>query len=184
MADHVILINGLPGAGKTTLAAAVAPALGVPLIAKDAIKQALAAATPGLPAGAFGRAAMAAMWELAAATPGGVLLESWWFHPRDRGPATEGLRRSGAGRAVEIWCEIPAEVARSRFERRRRGFPYEDEDRARDSWPRWAAEARPLDICATITVRTDRPPDIPDLLRRSAAVLAGETSGQANWPGW
>jgi predicted kinase len=174
VADHVILINGLPGAGKTTLAALLGPALGVPVIAKDAIKEALAAAAPALPAAAFGPAAAAAMWELAAGTPGGVLLESWWFRPRDRGHAADGLRRSGARRAVEIWCEIPAEVARARFDRRRRGFPYEDEHRARDAWPRWAAQARPLEICPAVMVRTDRPPDLPDLRRRIAAALAAD----------
>jgi predicted kinase len=105
----------------------------VPLIAKDAIQEAQA----------FRPVAAQLMWELAAGTPGRVLLESWWFRPGDRGHAAAGLRRSGAGAAVEVWCEVPAEVARARFMTRPRGFPYEDEHCARDSWSLWAAQAQP-----------------------------------------
>lgn len=68
---------------------------------------------------------------------------------------------------------MPAEVARARFMTRQRGFPYEDEHRARDSWSLWAAQAQPLDIAPTLTVRTDEPPDLPGLLRRIDAKLAG-----------
>ena len=39
-----VLVGGVPGSGKTTLARQLAPLLGVPLIAKDAIKEALMAA--------------------------------------------------------------------------------------------------------------------------------------------
>ncbi|MDQ1534024.1 MAG: hypothetical protein QOF28_1785, partial [Actinomycetota bacterium] len=39
-----VVITGLPAAGKTTLAVPLAEALGVPLISKDAIKEALFAA--------------------------------------------------------------------------------------------------------------------------------------------
>ena len=36
-----VLVGGVPGSGKTTLARQLAPLLGMPLIAKDAIKEAL-----------------------------------------------------------------------------------------------------------------------------------------------
>ena len=39
--DFVIVVNGVPGAGKTTLARPLARALRVPLLAKDAIKEAV-----------------------------------------------------------------------------------------------------------------------------------------------
>jgi predicted kinase len=38
----LILVNGLPGSGKTTLANGLARQLDAPLIAKDAIKEAVA----------------------------------------------------------------------------------------------------------------------------------------------
>jgi replication-associated recombination protein RarA len=40
------VVSGPPASGKTTLAQAIAPALGLPLIAKDTIKQALMTVLP------------------------------------------------------------------------------------------------------------------------------------------
>lgn len=40
------MVSGPPASGKTTLAQAIAPALGLPLIAKDTIKQALMTVLP------------------------------------------------------------------------------------------------------------------------------------------
>jgi predicted kinase len=172
VADYVVLVNGLPGAGKSTLAAELAPVLGLPLIAKDAIKEALAGALPGVPPGALGRAAAETMWELAAGMDGGVLLESWWFRPRDRGFAAAGLQRSGAAAVVEIWCDIPPEAALARFRARRRHEVYEDEHHAHHSWPAWAAQGQPLAIGQVVAVRTDQDVDVPALVRQVEAALA------------
>lgn len=38
----VVLVNGLPGSGKTTLAKALADTLGLPLFSKDRVKETLA----------------------------------------------------------------------------------------------------------------------------------------------
>jgi len=50
MADYLVLVNGLPGSGKTTLANQLASAMDVPVICKDVLKEAMAAALPGIPA--------------------------------------------------------------------------------------------------------------------------------------
>ena len=83
VADRLVLVNGLPGAGKTTLAAALAAELAVPLVSKDALKEMLADAYPAVPLSSFGPIAMETAWRLAAEMPGTVILESWWFRPRD-----------------------------------------------------------------------------------------------------
>src|SRR6516165_5015168 len=41
-----VVVSGPPASGKTTLARAIAPALGLPLIARDAIKEALMTVLP------------------------------------------------------------------------------------------------------------------------------------------
>jgi glucokinase len=72
-----ILVNGLPGAGKTTLARAVARDLGLPLFSKDVIKEAhadvLGVERPGWPQrrwnAAIGAAASDTMWALLATHP-------------------------------------------------------------------------------------------------------------------
>jgi predicted kinase len=171
VADHIVLVNGLPGAGKTTLARELAPALAVPLVSKDAIKEAVAAAAPGIPSHALGRAAAEMMWTLAEAVPGGVLLESWWFRPRDLAFAEAGLRRSGAHTAIEIWCDVPPDLARSRYATRRRHAIHQDERRLAESWPEWLSKAEPLGIARTLRMRTDRPVDIADLARQIHALL-------------
>jgi predicted kinase len=42
MGSSLILLNGIPGAGKTTLAGPLARALEVPVVSKDAVKESLA----------------------------------------------------------------------------------------------------------------------------------------------
>jgi energy-coupling factor transporter ATP-binding protein EcfA2 len=86
-----VVVSGPPGSGKTTLARAIAPALGLPLIAKDTIKQALMTVLP-VPdietSRLIGTASVAALLAVAAETPGAVL-ESVWHRSR----ALAGLRR-------------------------------------------------------------------------------------------
>jgi predicted kinase len=72
-----VLVAGWPGSGKSTPAAALAAELGLPLLAKDEIKEALVeglgrpgtAAAPQRP----GRAAVLAMLRTARTCPGAVL---------------------------------------------------------------------------------------------------------------
>ncbi|HET6480162.1 MAG TPA: AAA family ATPase [Actinoplanes sp.] len=170
MADYFVLINGLPGSGKTTLANQLAPALDVPVICKDVLKEAMAAALPGIPTTAFGAVAGEALWDLAAATPGLVILESWWFKPRDLGYVQDGLRRC-ASPAVEIWCDVPAALARERFRTRRRAALHDDERHLVASWPRWEVEAEPLGVAAKIMVKTDRQTDVAALVGEISTVL-------------
>jgi predicted kinase len=56
MADTVVLVNSLPSSGKTTLATALAPVRGLPLITKDRLKEAIRAAAPDLPPAGIGPA--------------------------------------------------------------------------------------------------------------------------------
>jgi glucokinase len=81
----VVLVNGLPAAGKSTLARALSRELALPLFSKDVIKEAhadvLGVQPPdGRPQRAwnsqFGAAANATMWALLADSPGGAILES------------------------------------------------------------------------------------------------------------
>ena len=107
-----VVVSGPPASGKTTLAVQVAPALGLPLIAKDTIKQALMTVLP-VPdvetSRTVGTASVAALLAVAGQT-GGAVLESVWHHGR----AVAGLRLL-PGSIVEVFCRCGPETARHRY---------------------------------------------------------------------
>jgi len=119
MADRVVLVNGLPASGKTTLATALAQELGFVLLSKDAILAPLASiAWPRVSSDVLGGIALDTMYALAAAVEGGVILDSIWLARRDRLFLERGLASIGQPRVVEVWCRLPEAVAETRFEQR------------------------------------------------------------------
>jgi predicted kinase len=109
---HVV-VSGPPGSGKSTLAAPLAAELGLALVAKDTIKDALMSVLP-VPdvesSKLLGRAAIAAMLAVAAETPRGSVLDCN-FH---RTLATGALRRL-PGAIVEVFCRCDRDVAATRY---------------------------------------------------------------------
>jgi predicted kinase len=158
MAREVVLVNGYPGSGKSTVGAALAAELDAPFLSKDRVKEALASAVsfPG-PRTAFGAVAMETAWNLAAAIGERVVVDSWWFRPRDRDHAIDGLRACGAQATVEVWCDVPAALARTRYEARTRNPIHEDNRDMTHEWARWETEGQPLAIGPVIRLRTTGP---------------------------
>jgi predicted kinase len=165
VADRLVLVNGLPGSGKTTLATGLAAALPASLVSKDAIKDALATAVSGVPGHALGAAAMEAAWTLIAASEGTVVFDSWWFKPRDAPYAEAGIRRAGRPAVIEVWCDVPERVALERYERRGGAFA--------EPWTDWATRGEPLGIVPTLHVNTERPVDVARVARQVLDALDG-----------
>ncbi|WP_147915648.1 AAA family ATPase [Ruania zhangjianzhongii] len=173
MADSLVLINGMPGSGKTTLAGPLAVDLGAQLLSKDGVKEALAdmlvATTWAVPQ--LGAIAMDTTWALAGAASGTVVIESFWFRPRDLRFAEEGIRTAGARSVVEVWCDVPVELARTRYARRTRHAVHEDDRRLTLDWETWAEQAEPLALGPVMRVDTREPIDLHSLVRAVQAQL-------------
>jgi predicted kinase len=165
MAERLILVNGLPGSGKTTLATRLGAALGVPMISKDAIKEALYSVAPVARSRALGAIAMDAAWSLAAEALGTVVLESWWFRPRDLGYAEAAWRRCGEPDLVEVWCDVPPDVALARCLARVRSEEMYEDHRIATSWDDWTEHAAPLAIGDVLRVDTSTEVDVAALVR-------------------
>lgn len=153
-----VVVSGPPASGKSTLAPALAQQLALPLIAKDAIKEALMSVLP-LPdveaSRQLGRAAVAAMLSVAAASPIGAVLESVFF----RSVAVDALQRL-PGRVVEIFCRCDDATARDRYAKRAGERPAGHFDDARSDEELWNDEvAEPVaGGWPVLEVATDRRP--------------------------
>ena len=166
-----VLVAGPPGSGKSTLAAPLAAELGLPLLAKDGIKEALMAVL-GPPATVeesrrLGRAAVMAMLAAARSSPGAVLDST--FYPYTR-PHLEDL----PGALVEVRCRCPQELARARYRARsatRHTGHLDDERPSEELWNEH--HLTPLGLGPVIEVDTAETVDIEHLVREILELAAG-----------
>ena len=136
---HVV-VTGPAASGKSTLARALADTLGLPLLAKDTLKQGLldVLGADDLEASRrLGRAAVAALLAVARANSAAVL-DSVWVD-RDRAVAELG----GLGDVVEVFCRTDPATMRGRYRARSssKGPGHFDEQRPDEElWPPYALE--------------------------------------------
>lgn len=156
-----VLVGGWPGVGKTTVARALAAELGIAMLSKDAIKEALMDAW-GSPASVeqsrrLGIAAVHALLRTARDVPGAVIDSTWFDYTR---PLVDRL----PGRLVEVRCHAPLETVRARFHARARDERHLDDLRSPEEL--WGSEVEPLRVGALIDVDTSGAVDIRELADR------------------
>lgn len=109
-----VVVSGGPGSGKSTLARRLAPALGLPLLAKDTIKEAMfdVLDVPDIETSrVLGRACVGALFALARDCGHGVLDSAW-----HRSASVEDLKALlGTARIVEVYCRCDLTVMQQRY---------------------------------------------------------------------
>jgi glucokinase len=119
---RVILVNGVPASGKSTVAHAIADKGKWPLIALDTIKEALFA---HLGTGdrehnrLLGRASYQAMFALAADFPDGttVVMDAW-FGFQSEAVLASHFKLAGAPQVFQVWCRAPPKIIGERYAER------------------------------------------------------------------
>ncbi len=166
MTPLYVLVGGWPGSGKSTLSAALATELGLALLSKDAIKEALMDAL-GSPASVedsqrLGVAAVYATLRAAAGVPGAVIDSTWFEYSRPLVDRLPGVR-------VEVRCHAAVDVVQARYRARARDIRHLDD--LRDPQELWGAPVPPLGVGPLIEVDTTRPVDARDVAHRIRAAL-------------
>jgi predicted NBD/HSP70 family sugar kinase len=166
----VILVNGVPASGKSTLARMISSERGFPLLTLDRVKEPF---FEHLGTGdreynrKLGRASYRAIFDLIGDFPPGIpsVVDAWFgFQPIEvlRGH----LERNNIGRVIQLWCgsspdSVTARYA-ARLSSRSEGHP------GADYLPELAAlaeRARPFPDFPTLSLDTDRPIDNAATLR-------------------
>ncbi len=163
----LMVVTGVPGAGKTTLGLELAKALGVPFVSLDSIKESLYSTD------AWSRdrheLRLAAEVELVVqldAVVGSVVVDIWIAPERDTDRITTLLRKQRRD-IVELVCRVPADVAVERYAGRQRSGPHRPADASTLHRIQEAVEHfEPMGIGRCIEIDTSRPVDIDGVVAR------------------
>jgi predicted kinase len=170
----------VPGAGKTTLGAALALTLRLPFLSLDSIKEHLYVSDESAGAYELRMAAEADLSRRLGELGGLAVVDIWVAPQRDTERVSSLLLAQGAD-VVEVLCRVPADVAVRRYAGRPRSGPHRPADSATLQRIRDAAEQiQPLGIGRCIEVDTSSPVDLERLAERlQGRPRAGGGSGDA-----
>jgi predicted kinase len=160
----VVVVTGVPGAGKTSLATVLARRLGCPLVSLDEIKEELARDAADTPREWLRYDAEAELARRLEAFAGDAVVDIW-IQPRRDTERVVGLLEPWWERVVEVRCQVPAAVAVERYATRERSWPHLPPDAATLARIRDAADhPEPLGAPRTVVVDTSRPVEIGDVV--------------------
>lgn len=119
---RLVMVNGVPASGKSSVAQKLSQAAGWPLLSLDTVKNPFLEEIGNVDRPfnrTLGRASLKAMFDVLAAAPDGttVVMDAWFgFQPRDFVQAL--IERTGIDAIAELWCHAPPEVIGERYRTR------------------------------------------------------------------
>lgn len=118
----VVLVNGIPASGKSTLTRALAEQFGLPVLTLDSLKEPFMASFAPVDRQRnrqLGCAAYQAIWKVVAQAPARCtyVIDAWFgFQPRE--VLQQGLQHAGVTRVLELWLAISPDDAVARYQSR------------------------------------------------------------------
>ena len=177
MASHLIVIQGAPGSGKTTLAESLSRRLSYPIVSKDALKEVLGeslSVSTVADSMIIGKAAIAAMYAATSmylSNNKSCIIESAFVTEFANSDMKKLLQETGAA-ALQLYCSAREEERVRRFNERYAsgsrqtvhldGLRSGNDGDAQQTY-------RPLDIESTITLDTTLPLDIEEVVKAMTA---------------
>jgi predicted kinase len=160
----LIVVTGVPGAGKSGLSTALAEQLGCVLVSLDEIKEELAVEAEDTPLEWLRYDAEAELVRRLEAFAGEAVVDIWIAPRRDTERVVD-LLEPWWDRVVEVRCQVPAAVAVERYVARKRSWPHLPADAGTLARIRDAAEnPEALGAPRTVVVDTTRPVEIGDVV--------------------
>ena len=161
----LVVVTGVPGAGKTGLSTALAERLGVALVSLDAIKEELAVEAEDTPHEWLRYDAEAELVHRLDVFAGEAVVDVWIAPRRDTERIRDLLKRWWP-RTVEVRCQVPAEMAVERYVARRRDWPphLPPDARTLERIREAADHPEALGAPRTVIVDTSRPVEIGDVV--------------------
>lgn len=116
---RVVMVNGIPASGKSSIARALSQATGWPVLSVDGIKEPFMQQFEQLDRPLnrrLGIASYQAIWSVIAAAPQGCtfIVDAWFgFQPKES--LVNYLQQANVRSLAEIWCQLPGELAAQRY---------------------------------------------------------------------
>lgn len=163
----LIIINGLPATGKTTIAKPLSKALGIPLIAKDTIKEFLfdeLGTRDRAWSSTLGKASADILYQLASTVlaDGQSIIVENAFYKQFAEPQFQAIITKYNPAVLEIYCFTEPEIRRERFVNRHESgnrhkghadhenYPATTDDEPHDTYA-------PLEVGALLNIDTGKP---------------------------
>lgn len=119
---RVVLVNGIPASGKSTLTRALSQRFGWPILTLDSLKEPFMACFAPVDRQRnrqLGCAAYQAIWNIVGQAPASqIWLIDAWFGFQSRAVLEQGLQQAGVGAVLELWMQIAPEAAVARYQAR------------------------------------------------------------------